>query len=272
MDLTSTEIRPILELATVAARLAGQRAMEEMKFTTTSIKTDDTMVTEADRKCQKIIMDHIKEQYPDHGFIAEEGKPSTPLIQPPRGDEDIWWVIDPIDGTNNYAQGMMTFTVSIAAFKENTPIVAAIYEPATDSMFTTSKNADAQLNMSRINVSDKQIDRFSSFGIDSHFKPEMAPLIMNLMQKTRFRNLGSTALHLAYVAKGAMIGTITTVAKLWDIAAGTLLIENAGGNVTDLKGNNIFPLKDMQTAASQSYHTLATNKKVHQDFLKIIGE
>jgi len=270
MALSSTKIRPILELATVAARLAGQRAMEELKFTTTAIKTDDTMVTEADRKCQNIIINHIKEQYPDHGFIAEEGKSANPLIQPPRGDEDIWWVIDPIDGTNNYAQGLMTFTVSIAAFQNNSPIVAAIYEPATDSMFTTSKDADARLNMSRINVNDKEIDRFSNFGIDSHFDPKMIPVVIDIMQKTRFRNLGSTALHLAYVAKGAMIGTITTTAKLWDIAAGTLLIENAGGKITDLQGNNIFPVKEMQNAASQGYSTLATNKKTHQDLLNLI--
>lgn len=272
MALSNTEIRPILELAAVAGRLAGQLAMEQLKFTTTSIKTDDTMVTEADRKCQKLIMNHIKEQYPDHGFIAEEGKSANPLIQPPRGDEDIWWVIDPIDGTNNYAQGMMTFTVSIAAFKDNCPIVAAIYEPATDSMFTTSTDTDARLNMTRINVNDKEINRFSNFGLDSHFTPEMTPVIIDIMQKTRFRNLGSTALHLAYVAKGALIGSITSTAKLWDIAAGTLLIENAGGKVTDLKGNNIFPVKDMQKAASQSYPILATNKKVHEDFLKIVSE
>jgi len=272
MALSSTEIRPLLELAAVAARLAGQLAMEQIKFTTTAIKTDDTMVTEADRKCQKLIMSHIKEQYPDHGFIAEEGKSAKALIQPPRGDEGIWWVIDPIDGTNNYAQGLMTFSVSIAAFKDNTPIVAAIYEPATDSMFTTSTDTDARLNMTCINVNERDTNRLSMFGLDSHFKPEMVPLIMDIMQKTRFRNLGSTALHLAYVAKGAMIGSITTTAKLWDIAAGTLLIENAGGKVTDLKGNDIFPLEDMQKAASQSYATLATNKKVHPDFLKILGK
>ena len=270
MALSSTEIRPVLEIAAVAARLAGQRAMEEMKFTTTSLKADDTMVTEADRKCQKIIMKHIKEQYPDHGFIAEEGKSAKALIQPPRGDENIWWVIDPIDGTNNYAQGLMTFTVSIAAFQDNTPIVAAIFEPATDSMFTTSKDADAQLNFSRINVSERGVDRLSHFGIESHFNPKLAPAISKIIQKTRFRNLGSTALHLAYVAKGAMIGTMTTTAKLWDIAAGTLLIENAGGKVTDLQGNSIFPLKDMQEAASQGYATLATSKKTHQEILNLI--
>lgn len=272
MSMDSTEIRPILELATVVARLAGQKAMEELKFTTTSIKKDETMVTDADLKCQKIITDCIKEKYPDHGFIAEESASSEPLIQPPRGDQDVWWVIDPIDGTNNYAHGLMTFSVSIAAIHDNTPIVAAIYEPATDAMFTTSKDADAQLNMSRINVSDEAINQFASFSIDSHFKPGMAPAIMDLMQKTRFRNLGSSALHLAYVAKGALIGAITTVSRLWDIAAGTLIIENAGGTVTDLEGNKLFPLEDIQAAAKKDYQILATNKKTKEDFLKMINK
>lgn len=270
--MDNTEIRPILELATVAARLAGQKAMEELKFTTASIKKNNTIVTEADLKCQEIILDQIKEKYPDHGFIAEEGESAEPLILPPRSDKGIWWVIDPIDGTNNYAHGLLTFAVSIAAFHENEPIVAAIYEPATDSMFTTSKDADAQLNMSRINVSDEKINQFASFAVDSHFKPQMAAAFADVMQSTRFRNFGSTALHLAYVAKGAMIGAITTVTRLWDIAAGTLIIENAGGIVTDFDGNEIFPLKDIQTAAQQNYQILASNKKTHADFLKIISK
>ena len=88
--------------------------------------------------------------------------------------------------------------------------------------------------------------------------------------KTRFRNLGSTALHLAYVAKGSMIGTIATATKIWDIAAGALIIENAGGVLTDFDGNTIFPIDDMEKNASKKYHIMASNKKAHTNLLDIL--
>ena len=103
----------MLETAIVAARLAGQRAMEEINYVKTSVKNSTELVTEADRRCQEIIVDRIKEDYPDHGLIAEEGEEGKIFKQVPRGKEALWWVIDPIDGTNNYAHRMLFFTVSI---------------------------------------------------------------------------------------------------------------------------------------------------------------
>ena len=87
-------------------------------------------------------MDRIRETFPDHGFIAEEGTGGKIFKQPPRGSPQVWWVIDPIDGTNNYSHKMLLFTVSIAAMFEGQPIVGAIFEPATDSMFTAVKDGD----------------------------------------------------------------------------------------------------------------------------------
>jgi len=253
----------MLEVATVAARLAGQRAMEDIKYITPEIKNGSEIVTQADRNCQKIIIDRIKENYPDHGFIAEEGPNGQPLFQHPRGSTPIWWIIDPIDGTNNYSHGILDFAVSIAAVHEGYPVVAAIFDPATDSMYTAATDTDAQLNFSRINTSDEDITQYASFGIDSHFKPQMADAISVIISQTRFRNLGSTALHLAYIAKGSMIGCITTTTKIWDIAAGILIIENAGGIVTDQQGNPIFPIKNLEKAAKQPHLVLAANKKTH---------
>ena len=115
----------MLETAVVAARLAGQRAMEEINYIRTSVKGPDQLVTQADVVCQKIIIDRIKETFPDDGFIAEEGKGGGLFKQHPRGDSRIWWVIDPIDGTNNFAKGMLLFTVAIAAMSEGQPVVGA---------------------------------------------------------------------------------------------------------------------------------------------------
>ncbi len=265
-----TEIRYMLETAVVAARLAGQRAMEEIRYVKSSIKDNREMVTQVDAICQKIIVDRIKESYPDHGFLGEEGGEHGLFRQPPRGSDDIWWVIDPIDGTNNYAHGLLCFSVSVAAFWKGKPIVAVIFDPATESMYTATEDTGAQRNDSEIRVSEEVLNRFSSFGIDSHFRPELSVAIQTMMKNTRFRNLGTTALHLAYVANGAMIGTLTTDAKLWDIAAGAFLIETAGGLVTDLRGGRIFPI-DVAAYTGQSILMLSANRKTHVDLLKLFS-
>jgi len=270
MPLEHSDISKMLEVATVAARLAGQRAMEDIKYITPEIKNGSEIVTQADRNCQKIIIDRIKENYPDHGFIAEEGQDGGPLFQTPRGSDAIWWIIDPIDGTNNYSHGILDFAVSVAAVYEGSPIVGVIFDPATESMYTAAKDTDAQLNFSRINTSDDGIDRYSSFGIDSHFSPDQADAVAVMIKETRFRNLGSTALHLAYIAKGSMIGCMTTTTKIWDIAAGALIIENAGGIVTDLEGKPIFPIKDLEKAAKSPYLVLAANKNTHEKLVELL--
>jgi myo-inositol-1(or 4)-monophosphatase len=270
MPLEHSDISKMLEVAIVAARLAGQRAMEDIKYTTSEIKNGSDIVTQADRNCQKIIIDRIMENYPDHGFIAEEGEDGNALLWPPRGFSGVWWIIDPIDGTNNYANGILDFAVSIAAVYEGVPIVGVIFDPATDSMYTAAKDTDAQLNSSRINVSDDEVNRFASFGVDSHFQPNMVDSMTKIIMETRFRNLGTTALHLAYVGKGAMIGCLTSVTKIWDVAAGICIIERAGGIVTGLDGKSIFPITDLEEAANKSHLVLAANKKTHAKFLEML--
>ncbi len=271
MELNHGDLSRIRETAIVAARLAGQHAMEQLNFVKVSIKNGNEMVTQADAQCQKIIIDTIKETYPDHGFIAEEGNQGKLFKQSPRGEDKIWWVIDPIDGTNNFAHGMLFFTISIAVMHEGQPVVGAIFEPATDSMFTAVKDADAQLNSRRITASEDAIDKFSSIGLDSHLSDEDVPKwTCELMKRTRFRNLGSTALQFAYVAKGSLIGTISACPKLWDIAAGVLITESAGGIVTDWQGNKIFPI-DLESYEGGTFQIMMANKKIHPELLQLIN-
>jgi len=268
--LEKTDLTRILETAIVAAHLAGQRAMEGLEYIRVSVKNEEELVTQADSECQQLIIERIKQTYPDHGFIAEEGPQGKIFKQPPRGTEPIWWVIDPIDGTNNYAHRMFFFTVSIAAMFEGFPIVGVVFEPATDSMFTAVKDGYAQLNGRRIQVSDDEIGPFTSIGLDSHFDQGVPDWACDVMQKCRFRNLGSTALQLAYVAKAGLVGTIITRPKLWDIAAGAILAESAGAIVTDWKGEKIFPV-DLNSYNGGTFQTLAANKKTHPQLLKIIN-
>ncbi|MEN8127532.1 MAG: inositol monophosphatase [Planctomycetota bacterium] len=271
MSIPHTELSRMLETAVVAARLAGQRAMEELRYIRKDIKNGNEVVTQADPICQKLIIDRIRENFPDHGFLAEEGTEGNCFRIPPRSQESIWWVIDPIDGTNNFANGLLCFSVSIAAMHEGKPIVGVIFDPTTDSMYTAALDMDALLNGSRINVSEDEISPFASFGVDSHLHPSVDAGKQKIMTQTRFRCLGSTALHMAYVAKGAMIGMVTPAAKLWDIAAGAILIERAGGVVTNLEGVCPFPL-DIEAYNADLIPLLTTSKKAHSQICEIFIE
>jgi myo-inositol-1(or 4)-monophosphatase len=270
MPLEQRDLSRMLETAIVSARLAGQRAMEEINFIKISIKNSNELVTQADARCQQIIVDRIKENYPDHGFIAEEGKDGKIFKQSPRGDQRFWWAIDPIDGTNNFARRMLLFTVSIAVLYEGEPVVGVIFDPATDSMFTAVKGREAQLNNRRIVTGDGMMDKFSSVGLDSHYDDGVASWTCEIMKQTRFRNFGTTALQLAYVANGGLVGTVVTDPKLWDIAAGTLIAEVAGAVITDWQGNKIYPL-DLESYETGKFPIIAANKKVHPKILELIN-
>lgn len=272
MALEQNDLSRMLETATVAARLAGQRAMEEISFVKASVKNTTELVTQTDLRCQKIIIERIKENYPDHGFIAEEGDQGKIFKQSPRGSESLWWVIDPIDGTNNFVHQIPLFAVSIAALHEGKPIVGVIFEPATDSMFIAVKDSEAQLNGRRITASEETMDEFSSVGLDSHFDcpGDIPNWACQIIKRTRFRNLGSSAIQLAYVAKGSIIGTIITTPKLWDIAAGAVIVEAAGGVTTNWKGEQIFPL-NLETYEGSILPTIAANKKVHAEIVQMLN-
>jgi myo-inositol-1(or 4)-monophosphatase len=259
----------MLETAIVAARLAGQRAMEEINFIKASLKNNREMVTQTDARCQKIIVDRIKENYPDHGFMAEEGEDVGIFKQLPRGADRLWWVIDPIDGTNNFAHRMLFFTISIAVMYEGMPIVGVIFEPATDSMFTAVKGREAQLNGRRITAGREKMDKFSSVGLDSHFDDGVPGWVCKIIQRTKFRNLGTTALQLAYVAKGGLIATIACDPKVWDIAAGMVIAETAGAIVSDWQGGKIFPV-DLDSYEGQQFQVITANKKVHAELLGLL--
>ena len=269
MNLEHKDLSRMLEVAIVAARLAGQRAMEEINYTKASVKNDAELVTQADLRCQQIIIDRVKETFPDHGFIGEEGNDGSIFKQSPRGSSPFWWVIDPIDGTNNFAHRLLCFSVSIAVMYEGFPVVGVVYSPPDDSMFTAVKDGPTQFNNTVVKASENEPGRFEIIGIESIFADGLPEWINILGSKVKLRSLGSTALHLAYVGKGSMIGTIISTPKLWDIAAGALIAENAGAVVTDWDGNKIFPV-DLDSYKGGSFETLAAGKNTHAEILKVL--
>jgi len=269
MSLEQKDLSQMLETAIVAARLAGQHAMEEMAYVTTTKKSENELVTQADPQCQQIIIRQIRETYPDHGFIAEEGEHGRLFKRSPTGKPTVWWAIDPIDGTHNYAHGIPIFAVSIAAMYEGEPIVGVIFQPASDSMFTAVKGGEAQLDGRRIVAGDQEIGTLTSVGIDSHFEGPLPAWLCDLIRQSRFRNFGTTALHLAFVARGGLVAGIMTTPKLWDIAAGVVIAEAAGAKVTDWAGGRVFPI-DLDAYDGGAFRIVAANRKAHARLIETI--
>jgi myo-inositol-1(or 4)-monophosphatase len=268
MRFSEPEITALLQTATQAARLAGKKAIEELHNVSRIMKTPTELVTEADPMCQEIIIRHIRKSFPGHGVLAEEGPQGSMLVEPPSDQNDIWWIIDPIDGTNNYAHGLLCFCVSIGVFHKGNPVVGVIYDPTTDSMFTAAQDIPTCCNNRPIHASQDPISRFAGFAVDSHFDAAVESAVHQVTRITRLRCLGSTALHMAYVAKGSMIGALIISAKLWDIASGVLLVQQAGGIVTTLDGKEIFPV-DLHQYGSQHFRLLSANPKTHAQLLAL---
>ena len=269
MSLEQKDLSEILETAVVAARLAGQHAMEQMSYVKAVKKNENELVTQADVQCQRIIVQRIRETFPDHGFIAEEGDGGRMFKRAPLGEPAIWWAIDPIDGTNNYAHGIPVFAVSVAALSEGEPVVGVVFQPASDSMFTAVKDGGAQLDGRRIYAGEEEIGPLTSVGLDSHFDDTLPPWVCDIIRRSRFRNFGTTALHLAYVARGGLVAALMCTPKLWDIAAGTVIAQAAGARVTDWDGGKIFPI-DLDRYDGQTFQVAAANKKTHPALLQAI--
>ena len=262
MSLEKKDLGEMLETAIVAARLAGQHAMEEMNYVKAVKKSEGELVTQADAQCQRIIIQRIRETYPDHGFIAEEGEKGRMFKRAPLVEPAIWWAIDPIDGTNNFAHGIPIFAVSVAALAEGEPVIGVVFQPASDSMFTAVKGGEAQLDGRRISAGEEEIGPLTSVGLDSHFNDTLPSWVCDLIRRSRFRNFGTTALHMAYVARGGLAAAVVCTPKLWDIAAGTVLVEAAGGITTDWKGRSLFPI-DLDQYDGRSFQVLTANRKAH---------
>ncbi|MBN1505361.1 MAG: inositol monophosphatase [Sedimentisphaerales bacterium] len=270
MSLEQKDLSQILETAVVAARLAGQHAMEEMSYVKAVPKNEGELVTRADAECQQIIIRRVRETYPDHGFIAEEGENGRLFKRAPLGEPTIWWAIDPIDGTNNFAHGISIFTVSVAALFDGEPVVGVVFQPATDSMFTAVKGSVAQLDGRHIVAGDDQVGPFTSVALDSHFEGDLPPWACEIIKGSRFRNFGTTALQMAYVAKGGLVATVASTPKLWDIAAGVVIAEAAGATTTDWKGKRLFPI-DLGEYEGESFQIVTANRKAHPRLIEWIN-
>ncbi len=228
----------ILLTAKKAAFEAGKLIMSENPSTVTA-KSPCDYVTDVDLMCQDKIKTIIKSTYPEHKFLAEEdGNVFT--------EEDDMWIIDPIDGTTNFIHGLKHSAVSIAFYSDNEVKAGVIYDPYINELFTSVKGKGAFLNGDKISVSSETDMRKSLIATGMPFRRhEKIPVYFEclsevLRNSSGIRRMGCASLDLAYVASGRFEGFFEGWLSPWDIAAGILIIEEAGGTVSDFQGKKNY--------------------------------
>ncbi len=253
-------MHPMLNIAIRAARAAGDlivREMDRVSDISVDIKGKNDFVTEVDTQAEFTIINTIKNSYPDHAFLCEESGAS--------GDSDFQWIIDPLDGTTNFLHGFPHFAVSIALQHKGRLDQAVIYDPLKQELFTASKGKGAQLNNKKIRVSGHKTLDGALLGTgfpfgDTQKIDEFINSFRSLYPKIAgIRRAGAASLDLAYVASGRLDGFWEFGLKPWDIAAGTLIVQEAGGLISDMRGDNKF----LETG-----NVVTGNPKIFKDILK----
>ena len=227
-----------LNIAVKAARRAAtviNRASTQLDLLTVQSKSPNDFVTEVDRAAEQAIIEVLRDAFPGHGILAEESGESGP-------ESEFTWIIDPLDGTTNFIHGLPQYAVSIAQTKNGVLEHAVVYDPNTNEMFTASRGAGAFLNDRRIRVSRRTRLNEALIGTGFPFRrfdhvDAYLAMFKELTQKTAgIRRPGAASLDLAYVAAGRFDGFWEMGLSPWDMAAGVLLIQEAGGLVSDLSG------------------------------------
>ncbi len=252
----------MLNFAMQTAREAGKILLDKFgRKINISFKGEINLVTEADLASEKFIIEQIKSHYPKHSILAEES--GNAVVD---GNSTWKWIIDPLDGTTNFAHGYPCFCVTIALEHEGKIVVGVTYDPTRDEMFSAERGHGANLNNKQIRVSDtaKLSDALIVTGFPYNFakKPDFVQNLSKILLKARgVRRDGSAAIDMAYVACGRFDGFWEEGLNAWDMAAGTLFIEEAGGTVTYYDGSQ-FSIYQPPICAS--------NGLIHNEMLQIL--
>ena len=256
-------MQPLLNIAVRAARRAGEiivRALERVDTLTITAKGRNDYVTEVDQAAEREIIASIRKFYPDHAFLAEESGVS--------GNSDTVWIIDPLDGTTNFLHAMPIFAVSIACQIRGRLEHAVVYDPMRQEFFTASRGEGAQLEGKRIRVSSQRTLEGALIGTGlpfrmgaGHVDAYLAMLKVVMSTAAGVRRPGAAALDLAYVAAGRLDGFWEFGLSPWDTAAGTLLIQEAGGRVGTPAGSEY----------ALGPNVFAGNPKVYEELLAALG-
>ena len=251
-------LEDIIEIATAAGDILRQHfgKHHEIEFKGNA----SNLVTEADKKSEKFITDCILNKFPDHGILAEESGEIK------KGTE-YTWVVDPLDGTTNFAHGLPIFSVSIGLQKNNETVAGVVYDVLQDIVYSAELGSGAFANSVRISVSDTTLLSHAvlvtGFPYNISENPEKAFEKFTALTKSSrgMRRLGSAAIDFCYVARGIFDGFWEVYLHPWDMCAGKLIVEESGGLVTDFNGNMIDIF---------SKRILATNGKIHSQMIEIL--
>lgn len=261
---------PLLKFAITVSKKAGELILKESaKKLHITEKGENDLVTNVDKASEKLIIREIKKIYPEHAILAEES--AAKFTKNFLKDAKYIWLIDPLDGTTNFAHGLYQYCVSIALLKEGELIVGVVFAPALNQLFYAEKEKGAYFQngknpTKKVHVS--QTKKVSQSLLVTGFPATNRELSVKYFTKMMYhcqaiRRLGSAALDLCYTAAGQFDGHWEFGLKPWDIAAGSLIVTEAGGVVTDTKGN-------LLNLSGQNL--LASNGKIHKEMIGIFGK
>lgn len=191
-------------------------------------KPDRSLVTQADGAAERLIVDRVREAFPDHGVLAEEGSAFNE-------NAEYRWIVDPLDGTSNYAFGHTYFCTSVGLVRGEEVILGAVYNPKSGELFFARRGGGAYLNGNRISVSTTASLEGNLMAValprPRHKSDQQWEVLKRLRMEVTLRELGAAALDLCYVAAGRLVGLYNPALYAWDVAAGSLIVEEAGGVV-----------------------------------------
>ena len=254
-------MNPMLNIAIRAARAAGDviiRQIDHVQDLPVTKKSRNDFVTEVDKHAEMAIIETLRNSFPNHAFLAEESGQ--------QGDSPYLWIIDPLDGTTNYLHGFPQYAVSIALQHKGELVQAVVYDPLRQELFTASRGEGAMLNNKRIRVSKQKSLEGALLGTGFPFKEqerlnEYLDSFKALFPMTAgIRRAGAASLDLAYVACGRLDGFWEFGLKPWDIAAGVLLIQEAGGMISGICGNENYMETGNIVAATPEIFDMMTKK------------
>ena len=247
-----------------AARRAARslkRDFGEVEHLQVSMKGPANFVTAADKRAEEILYEELSKARPGYGFIGEEGGKRE------GADKTHTWIVDPLDGTSNFLHGIPHFCISIALERDSTIVAGLVYNPANDELFTAERGKGAFLNEQRLRVAARRrmIDAVIACSLPHYGRGDLVLGLKELEavqdKVAGLRRFGAAALDLAWIAGGRFDGYWERNLSAWDMAAGLLLVREAGGFVTDLDGGEAMLTKG---------HIVAGNDVVHQELLKLL--